>query len=123
VALGGASDVALAASDVVLLGSVADGARAGDPLDAARRPLAALPALPLIARRAHRIITENLGWAFAYNLIAIPLAVMGLLDPIAAAAAMALSSVAVVLNSLRARRVPGDHPERAPAKTRAVATG
>lgn len=89
VAVGGASDVALQASDVVLLSEE-------DPLDS-------LPELMRLARRSRRIIGQNLAWAFTYNLVAIPLAVTGLLSPIAAAAAMAASSLAVVANSLRVR--------------------
>jgi Cu+-exporting ATPase len=88
IAMGTGTDVALAAADVNLLGgsvsSVAD-------------------ALEL-TRRTYAVIRQNLFWAFAYNVVMIPLAVLGVLNPTWAAAAMALSSVTVVLNALRLRR-------------------
>jgi heavy metal translocating P-type ATPase len=107
VAMGGGSDVALDASDIVLLGQAVAGPGAtggtGEAADASTRPLAALPYLLALAKGSRRIIGQNLAWAFTYNIVAIPLAVAGLLSPVAAAAAMALSSLAVVANSLRVR--------------------
>ena len=84
-AMAGGTDIALATSDLVLT-------RAELP-----RLLAALD----LARRTMTIIRQNLFWAFAYNLAAIPLAALGVLAPIHAAAAMTLSSLCVVGNSLR----------------------
>ncbi|HVP66259.1 MAG TPA: heavy metal translocating P-type ATPase [Anaeromyxobacteraceae bacterium] len=63
-----------------------------------------VPDLLALSRRTYRIIRENLFWALFYNVVAIPLAVSGVLHPIAAAAAMAASSAFVVANSLRIRR-------------------
>jgi Cu2+-exporting ATPase len=60
----------------------------------------------VVARRAMRIVRENLVWAFAYNVVIIPLAAFGYISPAAAAAGMALSSLAVVGNALRAKRAP-----------------
>ncbi|HSL12036.1 MAG TPA: heavy metal translocating P-type ATPase [Actinomycetota bacterium] len=88
IALGSGTDVALAAADVNLLGG----------------SLRAVPQALRLARATHRVIVENLVWAFAYNVVMIPLAVVGALTPMWAAAAMAGSSLSVVLNALRLRR-------------------
>ncbi len=91
IAIGSGSDVAVETGDVVLLSG---------------RPDGAVTAIDL-ARRTHRVIGQNLFWAFVYNAAAIPLAAAGGLAPMWAAAAMASSSVSVVANSLRLRRFAG----------------
>ena len=63
-----------------------------------------IPWFIALSRRTRRIIRENLGWAFAYNLVAVPLAAIGLISPLIAAGAMTSSSLLVVGNSLRLRK-------------------
>jgi Cu+-exporting ATPase len=88
VAMGAGSDVAIEASDLTLM----------------RGDLAAAVDAVRLSRRTVTIIRGNLFWAFAYNVAALPLAAAGLLNPMIAGAAMALSSIFVVANSLRLRR-------------------
>jgi P-type Cu+ transporter len=100
VAIGAGADVAVEASDVTIVGD----------------DLRAVPASIGLARATMRIIRQNLAWAFGYNVLLIPVAAGILypltgwtLNPALAAAAMALSSVSVVTNSLRLRRFRATH--------------
>jgi Cu+-exporting ATPase len=68
-----------------------------------RSDLKTIPWMIKLSEKTRHIIRENLGWAFAYNLIAVPLAAFGIISPVIAAAAMASSSLLVVGNSLRLR--------------------
>jgi cation-transporting ATPase V/Cu+-exporting ATPase len=70
-----------------------------------------------LARETYTIVLQNLGWAFGYNLIALPLAMTGLLSPVLAAVAMGVSSITVVTNSLRLRRF-GRPGRPTPVRTR-----
>jgi heavy metal translocating P-type ATPase len=87
-AMGAGTDVAISAADLILL----------------RPDLTVVPDAIALARTARRTIRRNLAWAFGYNVAAVPLAAAGFLNPLIAAAAMTMSSVLVVANSLRLRR-------------------
>jgi len=93
---------ALAQADVgIAIGSGNEIALKSAPVVLMRADLQLLPAAIEYARRTRQVIRQNLGWAFGYNLLCIPLAMSGLLTPSIAGVAMALSSVSVVANALR----------------------
>jgi Cu+-exporting ATPase len=91
IAMGSGSDVAMEAAGLTLMRS---------------NPLLVVDALD-ISRRTYRKIRQNLFWAFAYNVVGIPLAALGYLSPVLAGGAMALSSVSVLSNSLLLKRWKG----------------
>ena len=92
---------ALAESDLgIAMGSGTDVAMASAAMTLMRNDPRAVADALMIARLTSRKIRQNLFWAFIYNLVALPLAVMGFLDPMLAGAAMAFSSVSVVTNAL-----------------------
>jgi Cu+-exporting ATPase len=93
IAMGGGTDVAMHAAGITLM--------RGDPR--------LIPAALDISRRTYAKIRQNLFWAFVYNLIGIPLAAFGVLDPVLAGAAMALSSVSVVSNALLLKTWKPEH--------------
>jgi Cu+-exporting ATPase len=88
IAMGSGTDIAIQAAGITLL----------------RPDPALVPAALAVTRRTLRTIRQNLGWAFGYNLIGLPLAAAGLLSPMLAGAAMAFSSVSVLANALRLAR-------------------
>jgi heavy metal translocating P-type ATPase len=88
IAIGTGSDVAIASADLTLVGD--DPARIATAIE--------------LSRATYRVILQNLGWAFGYNIVLIPLAACGVVTPALAGLAMALSSVSVVTNALRLRR-------------------
>lgn len=87
-AMGTGTDAAIGAADITIAG--------GDPRAVARALL--------LARATLRVIKQNLAWAFGYNLVALPLAALGYLNPLFAGLAMSASSLVVVTNGLRLRR-------------------
>ena len=90
IAVGSGTDVAMKTADIIIV----------------RDDLRLTGAAILLATRTHQIIRGNLGWAFGYNVAAIPIAALGLLNPLISAGAMAFSSAFVVWNSARLRRLP-----------------
>jgi Cu+-exporting ATPase len=88
-AIGSGTDVAIEAGDVTLL----------------RADLGGVAQAIALSRAAWRVMKQNLFWALGYNVIAIPAAALGFLNPVIASAAMAASSVSVVFNSLRLKRM------------------
>ena len=96
-AIGTGTDVAIGAADLTLVGTGPGGA--ADAVE--------------LARATMTVIRANLGWAFCYNVIALPAAAFGYLNPLFAGIAMSASSLVVVANSLRLRGfTPGRHPRR-----------
>ena len=94
---------ALAAADLgIAVGDATDAARTASAITLVSADVTILPRLFALTRRTRRIVYQNLAWAVLYNGVAIPAAIMGFVHPAIAAVAMALSSLTIVLNALRA---------------------
>jgi Cu2+-exporting ATPase len=112
----------LAAADASLsFGEAADAAKVSSDFLITAPTLAALPAARRLARKTRRIVLQNLLWAAAYNLLAVPLAALGYIPPWGAAIGMSLSSALVVGNSLRLRTKGSPGAARKPAPLRNTA--
>ena len=97
---------ALGAADAgIAFGPAADLAKETADVTILREDLRELPRLLELARKTFKVVRQNLAWAFAYNVVAVVIAAFGLLRPVFAAAAMVLSSVGVVNNSMRLSRL------------------
>jgi Cu+-exporting ATPase len=113
---------ALALADVGI--AVASGtgvAMAAADITVVHGDIEAVGAAIALSRATLRTIRQNLGWAFGYNLVLVPLAVANVLPPVAAALAMAFSSVSVVLNALRLRRFSRAATQSQPTRNEAIA--
>jgi P-type Cu+ transporter len=112
---------ALAAADIGIAVATGTGAAmAAADITLVHGGVGAVADAVMLARATRKIIRQNLGWAFGYNLLLIPLAAAGILPPVLAAAAMAISSVTVVGNALRLRHFGRT---RGPATPRRPGTG
>jgi Cu+-exporting ATPase len=90
IAMAGGTDIAMEAGDIIL----------------SSKNLQALYRAVKLSTATFKKIQQNLFWAFIYNLVAIPLAIIGILHPVIAEVAMALSSITVIGNANRLRRIP-----------------
>ncbi len=100
---------ALASADLsIAVGSGTDAALAVASITLVKDDLMAVPDAILLSRKTFTIIKSNLGWAFGYNVVAIPLAASGIINPLISAAFMSFSSIFVVLNALRLKRFKGE---------------
>ncbi|HVA20633.1 MAG TPA: heavy metal translocating P-type ATPase [Candidatus Micrarchaeia archaeon] len=112
---------ALARADVgIAVGTGTDVAMATSAITLVRPDVGAVADAIALSRATLRTIRQNLGWAFGYNLVLVPLAMLAIVPPVFAALAMALSSVTVVGNALRLRGFGRHRPESAPGPAAAV---